>query len=136
MKLTRAARDARRAQIAAMVREGMAPADVAAQFGVSQWVMRRACAVHGVAVSLPRQGAPGFVRNVHESMREQEWAGICLWRRATAEACRKVATWRAGAWCGRDENECVACDEHREAMACNVSVRRVRARDEEVESWA
>lgn len=127
MKMTRECRDARRAQIAAMVRDGSSAIEVAHRLGVDRKTVYLACYRLGVRtpVRAPTLPAAVAVRSVHESMDEPEWSGLCLHHRALSDACLQVAKWRRG--------QCLACDEHKRALACNVSIRRVRA--EEAEAW-
>ena len=103
----------RRELAAAMVRSGSSIAETARALGVCRATIHAICHRSGVPLP-PRPVTAQSVRNVHESMHAPEWDGICLWRRATAEACRRVGTWQCG--------DVLACDEHRDAMLCRVPV--------------
>lgn len=118
--MSQAQRAERHSKMAALIASGARIADVAAQFGVCRQTVRNACCRHATV-----QHEVPYVRSVHASMYAPEWDGICLYRRALADACRRVATWSAARW-QEGESEAIACDEHREALGCRVPVRRER----------
>ena len=108
-------RTARRARAAALIASGMRYKDVAKLLGVTPDTIRADCLLTGTV----RPKKP-YARSVHESMDDPRWEGMCLYRRATDEACTKPAT--------RYNGQCLACDDHAEAMGCRDYLPRALRR--------
>lgn len=120
--MNRAATAERRRIAADMVAAGQSVIEAAANLGVCRRTVYIACQRLGVLPpphAIKRTGTA--VRNVSESMWDPRWDGICLYRRACADACVQPATWCKTTCTG---SEVLACDEHKQALGCRVALRR------------
>ena len=121
MRLPTATRDRLAADL---VRAGRSVAETALELGCCTRTVRSALQRMGVMPQAVRRPDDDWAYGV-PTLDDPAWAGLCWYRRCTKHPCREVATWQSG--------QCMACDEHRAALCCNVSVRRVRRED--AEAW-